>query len=297
MAGIGIEEMGMPPRRYRLDLHVADFETAEFSREEDLKRAKSIARALTVHPDLYPTELRELRETLLRTAAPLPATLASSRRFRRLRSNVLSHLFRVWHVSPYRRVTTVHLIPRGWDFSSMELIQVDSNKLLETFRLDLSRCGSANADGYLAAFLHGEFDYTTERYQLHLHALVAGGMLDVVEQLRNLPKYASGGDPGRLSVHRRLVMSGMPLTNMPTPLTYLLKAYWNWSLILERDGVGERHKAKSRMPEPFHSIYLLWLNRWGLGDISLLVGMRPGKSGLILTKAPKPVTAAGRVHE
>lgn len=297
MAGTGIEEMGMPPRRYRLDLHIADFETDEFSRKEDLKRAKSIARALRTYPRLYPTELRAVRKTLLRTAVPLRATLASSRHFRRLRSNVLGHLFHVWHTSRYRRVTTVHLIPRGWDFTPRELMQADPNKLLETFRLDLSRCGSANADGYLAAFLHGEFDRTTERYQLHMHGLVAGGMVDVLDGLRDLPKYATGGDPGRLSVRRRLVMSGMTLTNMPAPLTYLLKAYWNWSLILEKDGVGRRHKAKSRMPEPFHSIYLLWLHRLKLGDVSLLVGMRPGKDGLILTRAPKPINPPGCVHE
>jgi len=288
MSGIELGNICLPPRRYRIDVHIDSFETADYSRNEDQTRCRGISEVLRTCPHLYPREMKALLKKLsAKRIGRVPVSLASSLYYRRIRIRILGNLYRTSYESPYRLVTTIHLIPRGWDFTLEELMSVNPNGLLATLRSDLNQHGARDADGYFAAFIHGELDLTNERYQLHVHALSADGMIDVVERLKGTAKYASGGEPGRLSVYRRHVVSAKPLANMPHPLTYLLKSFWNWSLVLEKHAHYSRCKINSRMPEPFHSIYLLWLDRWKAGDISLLMGMRVGKAGFILTKTPK----------
>ncbi len=106
-------------------------------------------------------------------------------------------------------------------------------------------------------------------------------MIDVVDRLRNSRNYRSvrKGDELR-SVQR--VRINRSLTNLPAPLTYLIKRYWSarWEGVLGDRAV--RQSYPSRIPEPRHSQLLLWLDQWSLKDMCLLMRLEVGSAGLRL---------------
>jgi len=53
---------------------------------------------------------------------------------------------------------------------------------------------------------------------------------------------------------------------------------------MPKRGKRIRARRKQRIGEPHHSQALLWLNRWEIADLSLMVGLRVTKTGLRQTK-------------
>lgn len=211
-------------------------------------------------------------------------SLADPRWMRRVRNRLGGWL---WHlVDKYGGpVCTVTLVPRGWAFTPDELQQVDPTMLLNRLRTDLLRCVANSGKGWAIFFLHGEYQPAQDMYQLHVHGLVGGGLIDAVEKLRKRKAYKSTRKKGQDST-QRVVRSRKPLTNLPEPLTYLLKSYWpnKWKGYVSGVGTERRSRDHRRIPEPYHSQVLLWLDRWELRDITLLMGVRVGKKGFILTR-------------
>ncbi|QYE35245.1 hypothetical protein KZX46_04385 [Polymorphobacter sp. PAMC 29334] len=214
-----------------------------------------------------------------------PETLASARFQRDLRERVGGAIWE--HVDKTTcRVATCTVIPRGCNLSPEELAVFNAKKLLASFRTALNRCGARGADGWAIVVLHGEFDPGKCRFQIHLHGVVVGGMIDVVDCLGSRRRYASSRaheqpDDG---VYQRVRVSRKPLTNLPSPITYILQPFWpsRWSGDTG-DGVINRQRTKHRIPEPYHTQYLLWLDQWSLSEISLLMKLRV-QSGSLITK-------------
>jgi hypothetical protein len=185
--------------------------------------------------------------------------------------------------------TTFTIIPRGWDFTPEELASAIPRLLLAAFLTDLYRKGTASAGGWLYAFIHGEFDPVAGVFRLHVHGACSLEMVPVLDRLRKLPKYKSARklpngewDP----VFRRVWIRRKALFNLPHPITYLMQAFWPARPIyIDTEGKRRRVRAKQAIPDPYHSIALLWLDRWQLKDLTLLVGLRVTKAGLIRTQA------------
>ncbi len=285
MAGLHIGNLPLPRRRFRLDLHIESFETRAKSRREDRIRANLLAKQTQYGSAEYRRWLRRVwRKLVANGPGTRKSTLASHAVWRRLRIRVVGHLWDLMENSGYATPKTVTIMPRGWDPTPDELMAVDLPKLMETLRADLNRCGAAKATGYLALFIHSEWVEGKQRFQLHVHGVVAGGMVGVVRRLRKRPKYKAGATRGRVTVKSRVRLSNKPLSNMPDPISYAVKGIWFWSKPFACDGKMRRCKQRSRMPEPFHSQSLLWLDRWGPKDIALLIGIRVTKKGFSLTK-------------
>ena len=113
-------------------------------------------------------------------------------------------------------------------------------------------------------------------------------MVEVIDRLRKLPNYKTQKylKDGTLSpVYRRIKMTRKPLTNLPRPITYLLQSYWpQRALFISDDGARRRARRKRRIAEPQHSQVLLWLDKWNIRDLTLMVGLRVTKTGLQQTK-------------
>ena len=169
------------------------FETLEFSEAEDAGRVKSSHKAsqLKAHA-VHRKTARKLSKKLSYKAKGKkpPSSMASNRHMRRLRNRIFSQIDRL--VRSYRgKVTTFTVVKRGWEFSPDELLDVDLDKLLNGFLSDLNRRGAAQAEGWLIAFIHGEHKTPQNVFPLHVHGIVAGGMIGVVDKLRKGRNYKS----------------------------------------------------------------------------------------------------------
>lgn len=86
----------------------------------------------------------------------------------------------------------------------------------------------------------------------------------------------------------RVRLSRQVLTNLPDPLTYVGQ-YWvpyrPTKVVsvnpyqVERDDTPWRR----RIPNPYHTEYLTWMDRWSVTDFILLNGIRATTSGFVLT--------------
>jgi hypothetical protein len=299
---LNIAALRKPQPRYRVDKDPgARFETDLQAKEEDATRARLLSS--TNLPRKYVDEARELAKKLVRER--VTETLASKRWMRALRRNVIGAVLElVEAASPDVSVAVV--IPLDWSCSAKELMQVDPRRLLAAFRAALYRCGARDADGWLIAFIHGDFNPDTKLFQLHLHIAVAGEMREVLRRVGRQGKFRSER-PGRRKqgqIYQKVWVTSKPLYRPAYALTYLLKSMWSLTRVGVIGDLGgqqtvndegnpqsprcTRHRMPGRIPEPHHSAMLLWLNRQRLQDITLLVKLSVTKNGLALTKPATP---------
>jgi hypothetical protein len=242
------------------------FERKIHAREEDRFRALLVASM--AESDLIDScRARSLARRLIRAAhgGPLPGSLASATNMRQLRINLTGALHDLHDRYPLQTFT---LIPHGWSIPAAELDSFDPIKRLAALRSLLNRAGAGDAQGFLIGFLHGELEPESQVYQLHLHGAVHGEMVDVLDNLRE-------GLNRSDEIMRRLRISRQRLCHLPHPLTYVLQSYWPCRRIgpVGEEGEINRNRQKQRIPEPFHTQYLLWLDRHRLGDLNLMIGL------------------------
>lgn len=180
------------------------------------------------------------------------------------------------------------IIPLTWEVPQDQLDGINPKLLLLTFIAALYGNGAAGAKDWLIAFIHGECDPVAGVYRLHLHGLASDDMIEVVDRLRKLPNYATRrflADGSPSPVYRRVRIERKPLTNLPAPITYLMQSFWpSRPVIINEDGRRVRSRVKQRIAEPYHSQVLLWLDKWGLDDLTVMIGLRVTKNGLKQTK-------------
>ena len=130
-------------------------------------------------------EARRLRKALkrgIRTRNPSP-NLASSIYMRQLRLSVIGAILQA--VDPYAdadlRLVTV--ISKQWRYDANSLNKVSAAAIKRQFRTHLERNGVFAIPGFLIGFLHGEFEPTSGKYQLHHHMLTTPQKADALAQL------------------------------------------------------------------------------------------------------------------
>lgn len=295
MSGRGIGDLGLPPLRYRVDKGSAArrsaFETLRQSRAEDLVRARKLCKAASKYPkQVNAGAALALACKLERAAAGCGAadSIASSTHMRGQRVNVAGALWQLIRRAGAKNVRSFTIIPRTWEISADELGNEDPRKRMRTLLAALYKAGAKDADGWIIAFIHGEWDPVGTVYRLHVHGFAYGGMIDAIDRLRRMPNYRSRRrlKDGTLSpVYRRVRMSREMLKGVPYLVTYRLQSYWPAkALIIADDGSRVRARRKGRIAEPYHSQVLLWMDRWRVDDLTLMVGLRVTKGGLRQTK-------------
>ncbi len=287
MARLNITHLPAPPSRYRIDrLPPAPegrllFETKTEKREEDNLRAKSL-RADSTHPLIDPTTALDLADRLGGPVSGCVGCLASSRYMRKLRIKIIGNLWRLVdeQVWPLNEVSAFTILPEGWAFTPETLHQADPKKLLERFRSQLRRQSWGPENGSLIAGIDGEFEPESGVYQFHLHGFATRDMVSIVDSLRALPAYRP-----RHNVASPVRIGRKTLEKLPYPLGYPFKSYWPSRRIgaVGDDGVIKRQRGHHRIPEPYQSQVLLWLDRWSVSDMVLLMNMRVGPDGFVIT--------------
>jgi hypothetical protein len=124
----------------------------------------------------------------------------------------------------------------------------------------LQACNAVGTPGLLAAYLHGFFDPTTGKFGLKYRGIVAGEKLNRIRKsLQPNPKLAQPR-PTILAVHPIRDLPQQILRMMPNSLTEVAAT-----------AAGMVANA-TRMREPYHSLYLMWLAQHSLADLLVIDG-------------------------
>lgn len=295
MARANIADLPLPDPHWRpdkpacRDLGAKPFETKAQCEAEDELRARSLreqaAVGSTLIDPLAALALANKIDPARRPKGKLPPTLSSSSRMRQHRIRTGNIWQRAEEGSePF---STATLMPAVWKCSPEDLMSVDARNLVAGLRTDLNRAGGMEASGWAIAFLHGEFEPETEEFRLHFHLTATGGMIDVVDGLRDQKKYQRATDDnGKAKGPAPVVIAREALTDPGGAIAYTLKSYWPdmRTGAVGSDGDIKRNTFVSRIDEPFHSLALLWLDCWELKDIALLYGVYATKGCLRVSR-------------
>ncbi len=294
MSQRNISHLGKPARRFRIDIgknaRTSGFEKLNASRKEDLKRATLLRKAARSYPETIDREAALALAAKLEAAGnggEVPESLACSTYMRGQRINISGAMLKFINESRAMKAQAVTIIPVTWEFAHRELGGVLPMLLLAALRASLYEKGAAQANGWLICFIHGEYDAIAKVFRLHVHGYAYGEMVQVVDRLRLLPNYKTQRylRDGSLSpVYRRVQIRRKPSTSLPKQVTYRLQSYWPSRAIIIRDDKRIRARQKQRIDEPYHSQMLLWLDQWKISDLTLMIGLRVTKDGLIQTK-------------
>lgn len=185
-----------------------------------------------------------------------PKTLASSRRWRRLRIRIVGAVWKLVAEGPWDHrergaVALISVTPRSWVFTPAQLREVRGEQLIARLRSWLNRNGAAQADGFLIACLHGEFEPGHGVYRVHVHGVAAGSMISVVDNLRKLPDLNSSLDPedGWKRAPPRIKISRAPPTELPHAISYQFKGWWpsRWIGLIQATGETKRARWANRI--------------------------------------------------
>jgi hypothetical protein len=291
----------MPQAPYRADKDAPEslpqnkrLEIEGMSQPEDGGRAKGLRRPIVLNsPLIRPLQARALARRLEKSAndGDYPHSMACALFMRWFRYRFIGALWRLYAEQlQVGSPKTFTIIPRAWEFRPEELMDVDPRRLMASLRSILYKMGAKGADGWLIVFLHGEYDPVAGVFRIHVHGLASLEMIQVVKRLRELPQFKTR----RLSptgvpeaIYRPVRISWKPLADLPAPLSYLAQSFWpSRAIYVDQYGKNRRQKLKRRIPEPYHSLVLLWLDRWHPDDLMLRIHLLVRDGHLIPTRGP-----------
>tara|TARA_R110002124_G_scaffold101462_6_gene249069 strand:+ start:31870 stop:32802 length:933 start_codon:yes stop_codon:yes gene_type:complete len=302
MSGLNIGNLPSPPQKYdparRRNRVFTGFETTAKAREEDQLRLTMLRKQQQIAWDAYDlnyaTDLRTLADKFEQALREnkTPQTCASSLYMREHRRNISGWLAHQASRSK-AEVAMLNVVPASWKVNASDLHLIDPTRMLEQVRSALNRCGANKASGALIIGFDGEYEPTENIYQLHFTCLAFGEMIEVVDRLRTKPKYRScrkvrdDDDLFADTVRQRVHRTRKPISNLIKASTYVIKSFWpSRAIFIDENGKRQRTRIKRRLPEPHHSQYLLWMDRWSIGDFTLMMGLRATNSGLKSIKKP-----------
>lgn len=184
-------------------------------------------------------------------------------------------------------VRGVTVVPHGEQFPGAELSSWDVDAFKARFRSQLNRLGIRDADGFVIAYFHCDYDPISGMMSPHWHLLVKGGARKVIERLRNCAKYRSvrSGASPESPVKMPVRFHKGPPKDIVSAVTYLMKSYWPAITSgLNENGKHVRYKQRQRIPEPLHTNVLMWLHQRRFNDLRLLIGVRETTDGLLPRK-------------
>ncbi len=282
MAGLSLDNLPMPRRRYRIDLKPGSkFETQEFAQKEDATRA----RLLRGYPGRSTFEQKAYNRLAARIEETDPEehiTIASALVMRTHRIKIVGGL---WPLCQDRRTYFVTLMPRDCSVTPDELPNVNPVDWNQWLRTTLARCGAkAETNGWIFAYLEGEYNSATGMIQLHWHLILNhSAMLAVIKQLRGHAAFkrtvGTHGNPDGIDV--RIHVKRVRGDGLPVVISYVVKNGW-YAKWRSEDDEGNRKTArcKGRIPEPARSKVLLWLDRWRVQDMAMMLNLYVGKNGI-----------------
>ena len=120
--------------------------------------------------------------------------------------------------------------------------------------------------------------------QVHWHLIVVGdGMVSAIKRLRQQPRFKRrvGARNNPDGVKMRIKIQRVRQSRLHRAINYATKGTWYQKWRDEgADGARRTQKYRSRIQEPTGSKVLLWLDRWKVGDMTMMLNLWVSKSGL-----------------
>ena len=282
MAGTRLNEMGPGQDRYRASLLFGGWPSIATQTSWDATHTRILVRFADAAARRFRRKAGDLARRLVPTdpiesTSPVPTTMASVRYRYLLAGEIAAHLsdFCDRLEEPALFFT---VIPDYGEVDDPD--DLDALWMKERLRNDLNDRGALGSDGILYAVVEAEYQMRTGRWRFHWHGVASGGKLRAVNGLRELKAYHTPRrrpDERKAAVPYRIKVCSRPLFNLPKPLTYCIKP---WFARWENDE-GERSRRR-RMPREAIPAMLLWQDEWSISDITLLMGLRPGRNGFVI---------------
>lgn len=282
MSRLSLDDLPMPPRRYRIDLMPdSKFETDAQAQKEDETRVRFL-RNYPGRPSFEQAACNRLAGAILGNDTDDHRSLASAVSMRLHRIKITGGL---WPLCQGERTYFATLIPRGFSVAPDELMDVDPIKKNQWLRVTLARCGAtSDTGGWIYAYLEGEYNPVTGMIQLHWHLIMThSAMRKVMEQLREHSafKRTIGACNNPDSIDVRVMVKRVTPGTLPSAISYVTKGAWysKWR-VNTNDGGRKAQRQRGRIPEPARTKVLLWLDRWRAGDMSMLLNVHVTRNGI-----------------
>jgi len=247
-----------------LSINVRAFETMGAAVGEDELRLKRLKKAWTRGGISSPLIDRAHAENLaLRLEESLEFgiptwTLASSVAFRSMRAAIFGQMFEALSVYHDADLCMFTILKKSWVFSPEEFNETVAIKIKREFENDLRRSGAFDNGDPFIAFLDGEFEPSSSKFILHFHGITTVRKARLLPNLKKRKGYdltSTGAPPIRCD----------PVRDRIREFTYCLMSYWVAKTVF----AGHRNGSEHRIPEPYHSLYLLWLDKQRLLDLTV----------------------------
>jgi len=264
----------LPENIRQLSPAITAFETLDFAYKQDRKRVASLMRLIRDEGSKPPKPVSRLRPLFDMERARILAkslaeqveyddveqwSLASSVAFRSLRAVVIPQLLEAFASYGDEQLRSFTVLKSAWVLSPEELLGKDALSIKSEFESDLRRAGIAEAPGPLIAFLHGECEPTSGKFVLHFHGITTVSKAKLLKKLKKLPGYVKT-DTGASPVQSSSVRA------RERQFTYRLQSFWPSRPVID----GKRVRRKYRIPEPYHALSLLWLDKQRLLDLTIM---------------------------
>jgi hypothetical protein len=285
MSGVSWDGLPRPVKSRRLDLLVPDFETEEFCRNEDALRAKLLRQASKLHGGQWGKRARKLADRIDPALNPKrPKTLASSRYWRRLRKRIVGDLLKLVEQDQTGIIRRADIIPKAWA-CDLDGLSKYPKLQLQSLRSRIVRAGGGKGPGFLVMTWHADMGAESKVFQRHAHLLATGSYVAALESLVGAKGLQADSitDWGTC-IHTPVIVRKQQLFNPARAIGYLPKGYWlsTWAGGVSGTGTDRRARTGTRLPEPYHTEMLLWLDDHKIGDLVLTMGLKITTKGLIL---------------
>lgn len=254
------------------------FESKRQADVEDKKRRR-LAKLLKRKPKTERNGLSKKKLRELRRSIKLQSSAASSRYMRKHRRRIINAVCALARPA-IDDLIMVNLVSKDFVYPAGELADADAHKILERVRQTLLRYGSSSCNGWMILFLDGEFEESREEFVIHFHGLATLDFKQVLLRTRKESRlFRPNAKPSDVKVRTPIRMMTR-LTNLPNVIGYCIMSFWPArNRALKIDGEELKENRKRRPKEPHHSEYLLWLSRYRIQDLCLIIGLEVDPNG------------------
>lgn len=280
MTGSRIDAWPFPAAEWSVELLDPRFETAEYVRSEDELRARRLRKQANRHGGEWGRNALSLADRIDPNSTPsIPVSLASSRHMRDTRIRFTGALLRLLASVDTTRLARVDIVKPSLCQDLIAFIDENPGRAMNQLRTDLLRNGAHGPDGFAVGVYHNEYDPIGQVFQGHAHLLVFGSYVEAVDKMRDMRGYRATE-----RVKRPIWMQSLSDgTDRAHALSYLLKSFIPSKPLLPLGANGglKRPRQGSRLPEPYHCQYLMWIDQFKLADLCIFMGLTLTSDGLI----------------
>ncbi len=191
-----------------------------------------------------------------------PASPTEKRSSRRRNTGVFLLYLRRFKLAAIKSVT---ILNKRWRVRAKDLLKFDPKKVLRQFHQHLNRSGVASIPGVLICQLDCEFDPVSQVFVFHIHCIGTETKVRALHRLKDKPSWGYVKTP---TGSAPIVVK--PIVDPVRKTAYMEKLFIQSKGVRTGNGKLERDKKGRRLPEPFHSQWLLWLFRQKNSDFRML---------------------------